>query len=98
MTVSRLLKSCATPPARRPTDSIFWACISRASAFSRSVISRVTPSTSRLRPCSSGKRVVTTSVLYDRAIPARLIHDVRLPARTLVAGRQARQPFPHECG
>jgi len=21
---SRLLKSCATPPARRPTDSIFW--------------------------------------------------------------------------
>jgi len=34
-----LLKSCAIPPARSPTASIFWAWISCASSFLRSVIS-----------------------------------------------------------
>jgi hypothetical protein len=28
MTVNMLLKSCATPPASRPTDSSFCACLS----------------------------------------------------------------------
>ena len=33
MTVRRLLKSCATPPASRPTASIFWAWRSCASLW-----------------------------------------------------------------
>ena len=32
MTASRLLKSCATPPVRRPSASIFWLCCAMASA------------------------------------------------------------------
>src|SRR5690349_13566358 len=43
MTVSRLLKSWATPPASRPTASIFWACRSCSSSRSRSVMSREAP-------------------------------------------------------
>ena len=38
--VSRLLKSCATPPASRPTASIFCDCRSRASSATRSVSAR----------------------------------------------------------
>src|ERR1044072_6990265 len=40
MTPSMLLKSCATPPARRPSDSIFCACRSSASRRRRSEGSR----------------------------------------------------------
>ena len=36
ITVNRLLKSCATPPARRPTASILCACRSRCSSSWRS--------------------------------------------------------------
>ena len=58
MTESRLLKSCAMPPARLPMASIFWACRScssvmrrSASACRRSAISRW--SSSFLRRISS---------------------------------------------
>src|SRR5207247_7805787 len=40
MTPSRLLKSWATPPASRPTASIFWAWRNWASSCLRSVTSR----------------------------------------------------------
>ena len=43
MTASRLLKSWATPPARRPTSSIFCAWRSFASASSRRACSRRPP-------------------------------------------------------
>ncbi len=46
ITVSMLLKSWATPPARRPTDSIFWAW--RSCAWSRSFSSAAV-----LRPLTS---------------------------------------------
>ena len=48
MAVNRLLKSCATPPARRPTASIFIACCSCARSFSLS-------SSDCLRPVMSRK-------------------------------------------
>ena len=43
ITVSRLLKSCATPPARRPTISIFCACCSCSSSCRCSVMSAAVP-------------------------------------------------------
>ena len=53
ITVSRLLKSCATPPASRPTLSSFWACWScsrsldcSSSARFRSVMSDHAPTAS----------------------------------------------------
>ena len=39
ITVSRLLKSCATPPASRPIASIFWDCRRWSSSRFRSVTS-----------------------------------------------------------
>ena len=39
--VSRLLKSWATPPARRPTLSSFWACCSCSRNRFLSVMSRL---------------------------------------------------------
>jgi hypothetical protein len=39
MTVSMLLKSCATPPASRPTASIFCACINCSSSRFRWLMS-----------------------------------------------------------
>ncbi len=39
MTLSRLLKSCAMPPVRRPTASIFWYCAIACCTRSRSMIS-----------------------------------------------------------
>ncbi len=43
ITVSRLLKSCATPPASRPTASIFCASRSWTSSDRRSVTSVAIP-------------------------------------------------------
>ena len=45
MAVSRLLKSCATPPASRPTASIFCDSRSCSSRCRRSLMSRDRPST-----------------------------------------------------
>jgi len=46
MTAMRLLKSCATPPARRPTDSSRWACALRGGlviqALAREEIGHIT--------------------------------------------------------
>ena len=53
MTVSRLLKSCAIPPASRPTASIFWPWRRCSSSRLRSVMSWYTPSTPTTRPAAS---------------------------------------------
>ena len=53
ITVSRLLKSCATPPARRPTISIFCACCSCSSSWRCSVMSAAVPTRRYSSPASS---------------------------------------------
>ena len=50
MVVSRLLKSWATPPARVPMASIFWAWRSWVSNLLRSVMSRETASSRSTLP------------------------------------------------
>ena len=64
-----LLKSCATPPARRPTDSSFCACSSRASSWAFSCwalfcseMSRLTPTMPPTRPSAPHRPEVVTSV------------------------------------
>src|SRR5262249_34224178 len=52
MTVSRLLKSCARPPVRLPTASIFCDCCNCCSTARLSVMSSSTPSRYCGSPCS----------------------------------------------
>jgi hypothetical protein len=67
MIVSKLLKSCATPPVSWPMPSIFWACTSCSCAFCsaiwasrRSLTSRVTLAKPISRPSLSAMRLITT--------------------------------------
>ena len=53
ITVRRLLKSCAIPPASRPTASIFCDCLNCSSRFLRSVRSIDTRTNPSTVPCSS---------------------------------------------
>ena len=53
MTVSRLLKSCATPPARRPTASSFCAWYRRSSSCLRSLTSCTIPTVNSGLPSAS---------------------------------------------
>ena len=88
-----LLKSWATPPARRPTDSIFWACRSwtsslarSASALLRSVMSWVVPIIERILPSLSKETVPNplthrTSPSFLRTIRYSLANGLR-PAMT----------------
>ncbi|OQB82374.1 MAG: hypothetical protein BWX86_02925 [Verrucomicrobia bacterium ADurb.Bin122] len=92
MTVSRLLKSCATPPARRPTVSIFMACCNcswsltrSSSAFLRSVISRML-STKPAMPGSCSQLVPTASI--QTQCPSRLWGN-RYSARCVEPGSAA---------
>ena len=48
ITVSRLLKSWATPPASRPIASIFWACCSCISRLARAAAARFCSVRSRM--------------------------------------------------
>ncbi len=58
ITVSRLLKSCATPPVSWPTASIFWAWASWRSAFIFSVLTRAFSSMSCWR-CAACRSIST---------------------------------------
>src|SRR3954466_6401884 len=79
ITVSRLLKSCATPPARRPTASIFSASASRRSSRLRSLTSCATTSAAR-RPSSSIRPAVTsTSISVPSLRTCRQIFGVGSP-------------------
>ena len=63
MTVSRLLKSCAMPPARRPTASIFCAWRSWSARRLLSVISVITATTAagiRSFPSSGAAEILTS--------------------------------------
>ena len=63
--VSRLLKSCAIPPASWPMASIFWACWSCSSSSARSVWSRrvsTTPPTD-----GSWSRLVMTASIFRQS-------------------------------
>ncbi len=60
ITVRRLLKSWATPPARRPTASIFCDCRNRSSSATRSVMSRIPLEISV--PCSVSSGLKLTSM------------------------------------
>ena len=68
MALRRLLKSWATPPARRPTASIFWASRSWSSRRCRSEMSRALStmpctvgSSSRLEPEISSRRQLSSA-------------------------------------
>ncbi len=73
MTESTLLKSCAMPPANRPTDSIFCACSSCCWRALRSVTSRSTMTTSSGVPSWRRSRcsVISTHTLSPRAFTRR---------------------------
>jgi hypothetical protein len=60
MIVSRLLKSCATPPVNCPMPSIFCACRVRSSAARRSVRSRVILANPRSSPFGDLIALITT--------------------------------------
>src|SRR5215472_488430 len=60
MTVRRLLKSCAIPPASVPTDSIFWACRNWLSSFRRSVKSRMAAEPNAPSAVSSRLKLTST--------------------------------------
>ena len=68
MTVSRLLKSWATPPASWPTASIFWACRNCSSSRRRSVTSDCTPTKCVSRP--AGSFTGETDRPFQKAVPS----------------------------
>ncbi len=74
MTVSRLLKSCATPPARVPIASIFWACRNCSSSFVCSVISFTIVRTPVGLPSASFNRLTDINAGYD--LPSFLICSI----------------------
>ncbi len=67
MTVRRLLKSWAMPPARRPSASIFCACTSRCSSSLPSVTSMIAPTIRCGTPC--GSRKIWASPITSRIEP-----------------------------
>ncbi len=96
MTASRLLKSWATPPARRPMDSIFWASwswISRRCCSSRARSRAVTSWAETSRPPSGSSvaepSTATPSARVNRnsAVPVRCRSKGAGPAS---AGHRAR--------
>ena len=68
ITVIELLKSCAMPPASRPTDSIFCVCRSCVSSSRRSVKSSATPATRITVP--SGPRTGNAWSRIHRTAPS----------------------------
>ena len=85
ITVSRLLKSCATPPASRPIASIFSASASRCSSRWRSVTSWASTSAA-WRPSNVDPPGGDLDV-DQRAVLAQVAPDVR---RAASPGRRAR--------
>ena len=72
MMVSRLLKSCATPPVSWPMPSIFCACaqLLLAQRARRSVRSRVILAKPSSSPCASRIALMTTLAQKRRAVLA----------------------------
>ena len=70
MTISRLLKSCAIPPASRPTTSSFCVCCSCSSSAARCVMSRELSTMPRTAGSSSR---LLASVSMIRAVPSACI-------------------------
>src|SRR5258707_6279005 len=60
MTVSKLLKSCAIPPASVPMYSIFYACLNCCSSFLRSVRSRMAAHPHKPSSFSSRHNLIST--------------------------------------
>ena len=88
-----LLKSWAMPPARVPSDSIFWAWRSWRSSDSRSVMSVVITTTFATWPCSS------TIGLADRlrvrpAVFFLVTWALRPVLKAAMAGQSAQGPGP----
>src|SRR6267154_1158182 len=67
MTVSKLLKSCAIPPASVPMDSIFCACRNCCSSFRRSVRSRMAAHPHKPSSVSSMLNLISTG----NSLPSR---------------------------
>ena len=84
MTPSELLKSWATPPARRPTASIFWDCRSCSSRRRRSLASRMRAS---IRP--SAITVASTSASNFEPSLRRNCHSWRWSTPWLISVRAA---------
>ena len=68
-TVSRLFRSCATPPVSSPTACIFCAWRSAASASRRPVTSRWVPTKWRNPP--SGPNTGLIDSAFQKALPSR---------------------------
>ena len=88
MTVSMLLKSPATPPASRPTASIFWACDACASNWRRLPTSRNTRMAPRRSP-ESPRTGAALSSTGTRA-PPREMRAMCSPEVTVARSRMAR--------
>ena len=82
MMVSRLLKSCAMPPVSWPTASIFCACRSASSTFSRSLMALATrASSSSLSSLSSSSiRRLMVDIDQHAGKPHRLAARVEIDA------------------
>ncbi len=106
ITVSRLLKSWATPPVRCPRDSIFWAWNSswRARSSSRSasirwVMSRVTLAKPISRPSLS--RIGSITTLAQKRLPSlrtRQPSFSKRPSRSAAARPRAGSPASRSSG
>ncbi len=98
MTVSRLLKSCATPPASRPTASSFWAWRNWSSSLRRSVRSRAT-TTNPCGPAPARSAVVATSA-QNRVPSLRTRHASTkwLPVSAARCSRSAGAPAATSSG
>ena len=68
MIVSKLLKSCATPPVNCPMPSIFCACRARSSAARRSVRSRVI--LAKPKSSSSGDLIALMTTPAQNVLPS----------------------------
>ena len=88
MAVSRLLKSCATPPASRPTASIFADCRSCASSAFRSVMSRAIQSTVVSTWSDDRREPRGPTAISPRTPPppSAGVQDLMNPAREQVRG------------
>ena len=102
MTVSRLLKSCATPPVSWPIASIFcaWSRAARGASLQRLLRASRRSVTSRVilaKPISvpSSSRIASMTTLAQKRVPSlrtRQPSASNLPSRAAVSRARAGMP------
>ncbi len=83
--ISRLLKSCATPPVSWPMVSIFWACSSCSWAFSRAETSFISSAVRCSTRCSSVAVSSASAVRSAASCPSRVSRSMSAILRAVMS-------------